>query len=197
MKDIIRFSLILTFVAIISAGSLSWINKITKSEILSQEQKNLTDALMEVLPGSNSQDIIPIQQEGQILYYIGYVNSMRARVNGYALIVESKGYTSTIRTLVGIDTSGTILRIKILFQEETPGLGSRCEEIRNGELIPWWQAQFQNMNINNLAVDKDGGLIQSITGATITSRAITDSIANKTKVFIETMNSAKTDKIDE
>ncbi len=196
MKDIIRFSLILTFVAIISAGSLSWINKMTKSEIISQEQKNLVDALIQVLPGSNSQNIIPFQLEGQILYYTGYANSTRTKINGYAFIIESQGYASTIRTLVGIDTSGTILRIKILFQEETPGLGSRCEEIRNGESIPWWQAQFQNINIKNVAIDKDGGLIESITGATITSRAITDSIAHKTKVFLETMNSRKSEDME-
>ncbi len=197
MKDIFRFSLILTLVAIISAGSLSWINKITKSEIISQEQKELNDALMQVLPGSSSQDIIPIKQEDRILYYTGYANSTRTRINGYAFIVESQGYTSTIKTLVGIDTSGTILSIKILSQEETPGLGARCEEIRNGEKTPWWQAQFQNVNINDLATYRDCGLIESITGATITSNAITDSIANKTKIFLETMKNIKSNEIEE
>jgi electron transport complex protein RnfG len=64
----------------------------------------------------------------------------------------------------------------VLSQQETPGLGTRCQEIRRGETEPWWQAQFKGKRISEVAVDKDNGIIQSITGATITSRAITDGI---------------------
>ena len=183
----VRFSIILTLVALVSAGSLSLINNITKFEIISQEQKDFNNALMVVLPGLNSQNIYPIQKEDQILYYEGYKDQKKTKIFGYAFLVESQGYSSMIRTLVGIDTSGTILNIKILSQQETPGLGSRCEEIRNGEPIPWWQAQFQNIDINNIALNKDGGLIESITGATITSRTITDSIANRTENLLESL----------
>ena len=78
---------------------------------------------------------------------------------------------------MGIDTSYTIYAIKILSQQETPGLGSLCEQVRSGESNPWWQAQFTGKTAKGIAVDKDKGEIESITGATITSRAITNSIA--------------------
>jgi len=188
MRDIVRFAITLTIVSFISACSLALINEITKSEILSREQKNLNNALMYVLPGSNSTSILPIQKEGQFLYYKGYEDQKRTKIVGYAFLVESQGYTNSIRTLVGIDTSGSILRIKIVSQQETPGLGARCEEIQNGESIPWWQAQFQNKSAVDIAVDKDGGQIESISGATITSRAITDGIANRTKKLFETIH---------
>ena len=196
MKDIFRLSLTLTIVALISAGSLSWINEITKSEILTQEEKDLNNALMYVLPGFNSDNIIPIQQDNQVLYYEGYGDPSKTRIDGYAFMVESHGYSSIIRTLVGIDTNGTILQIKILSQQETPGLGSRCQEIRNGESVPWWQAQFENLEIDSVTIDKDGGSIETITGATITSRAITDSIAKKIQFLLDSVNNTMTDNTD-
>ncbi len=188
MKDIARFTITLTIVSLVSACSLAWINEIIKSQTISQEEKDLNDAFMYVLPGSNSKNILPIHKEGQILYYKGYEDRKRTKIIGYAFLVESQGYSSNIRTLVGIDTNGIILRIKILSQQETPGFGTRCEEIRTGESIPWWQAQFQNKSAVDIAVDKDGGQIESISGATITSRAITDSIANRTKKLFENIN---------
>lgn len=185
MKDIPRFAATLTLVALIAAGSLAWINEITKPKILEQQEKELTQALTYVLPGVQKENIVPIREDGEILYYEGYRDKDRTQFAGYALLVLSQGYSSTIRTLVGVDSTGTILAIKVLFQQETPGLGTRCEEIRTGESVPWWQAQFSDKNALELAVDKDGGSIESITGATITSRAITEGISKHVKLVLD------------
>ena len=93
---------------------------------------------------------------------------------------------TTVTTVTGVDTAFKLLGIKITSQQETPGLGAKCQEIRYGESEPWFQRQFfkeyQNqkgakaLNALAVAVDKDGGKIHSITGATITGRAIANSI---------------------
>ena len=65
-------------------------------------------------------------------------------------------------------------------QQETPGLGSKVEEVLPGESDAWFTRQFKNKKlVDNISVTADGGTIDSITGATITSRAITDSIRDE------------------
>jgi electron transport complex protein RnfG len=177
MNDILRYAAILTLVALITAASLAWIDKITKPKIVAQQDKALSEALSTVLPTTLKENIVPFKENNVILYYKGY--NPDEQLIGYAFLAEGKGYSSTIRTLVGIDTAGFIFNIKILSQQETPGLGSLCEQVRSGESEPWWQLQFKNKIAIDLAVDKDDGEIESITGATITSRAVVNSIANQ------------------
>jgi electron transport complex protein RnfG len=185
MKEIARFSSTLTLVALISAGSLALVNKITKPKSIAEQENKLEKALYSVLPDCSEGTIIPIEENDQILYYEGYQDKKHTLLIGYAFLAEGKGYSNTIRTLVGMDTSYTIYAIKILSQQETPGLGSLCEEVRSGESKPWWQDQFTGKTANGIAVDKDKGEIESITGATITSRAVTNSIADCVNLLFE------------
>ena len=132
---------------------------------------------MAVLPGSEQGVIEPVADGDQVLYYKGFRDADKTDFIGYALLTVARGYSSNIRTLVGVDTAFTVLAIKVLYQGETPGLGTRVEEIKSGDSSPWWQDQFKGQPSEGLAVDKDGGRIQSITGATITSRAITNGLS--------------------
>ena len=143
------------------------------------------NGLYAVLPGADQGIIESVENNGEPVYYTGYQDKDKTMLIGYAFASYAKGYSSTIQTLVGIDTAGTIIGLKILFQKETPGLGTRVEEIRSGETEPWWQIQFNGKLASEVAVDKDGGEIQSITGATITSRAIADAIAAQASETIQ------------
>ena len=78
--------------------------------------------------------------------------------------------------MVGVDTTGAIVGVQVLSQQETPGLGARIEEVKYGEKDPWFQRQFVGKSAASVAVDKDGGEIQSVTGATISSRALSKSV---------------------
>jgi len=193
MKDIPRFALILTIVTVIASGSLAWINKITHPVISAQEQKTFNEGLRAVLPGSGQGIIEPVMENDNILYYMGFADPEKTNLIGYAFQAPGQGYSSLIQTLVGMDTSGTILSIKVLSQKETPGLGTKCEEIRTGETTPWWQDQFQGQLTMDLKVDKDGGDIQSITGATITSRAITNAIAHSASSVLSQIQKSNQD----
>jgi len=175
MRDIPRFAAILMLVAALAAGSLAWVNEITKPLINEQEKGELEIAKHEVLP--NAKTFNEVKSEGEILLYQGF--SDNGKLIGYVFQAEGDGYAGTIKTIVGIDTLFIIQAIKILSQQETPGLGTQCEEIRSGEETPWWCRQFSGKNAKNIQVIKDGGQIEAITGATITSRAITNAIAEK------------------
>jgi electron transport complex protein RnfG len=78
--------------------------------------------------------------------------------------------------MIGVDTAGVIQGMKILSQAETPGLGAKITEVKYGDKWPWFQHQFIGKKGDNLQVDKDGGEIKSVTGATISSRAVTKAV---------------------
>jgi len=187
MKDIPRFALTLLIVALIASGSLAWVNNITKPKILALQAQDLEHGLLNVLPDAKKGVIEPVKDPAnpdRIIFYKGYADKNKSKLVGYAYLVPASGYSSTIRTLVGIDTSGTIISIRILSQQETPGLGTKCEEIKSGDTAPWFQKQFTGKKCTDIAVDKDGGEITALTGATITSRAITDAIADSSRSIL-------------
>ncbi|MFO7890277.1 MAG: RnfABCDGE type electron transport complex subunit G [bacterium] len=191
MKIMIKYGLILTIVGIIASASLAWINNITTPKIIAQQQKEFNQGLYQVLPGSENGKVIPVLRDNITIAHKGFSNPDTTGLIGYAFQANGSGYSSTIKTLVGIDTSGTILAIKILSHTETPGLGSKCEETRSGESSPWFQEQFKGEKASNIAVDKDNGNIDSITGATITSRAITDAIADSARSLMKKLDTLK------
>ncbi|NOZ57571.1 MAG: RnfABCDGE type electron transport complex subunit G [Calditrichaeota bacterium] len=177
MKDVVRMGGILGIVTIIAAGVLGAVANVTKPRIEEQHRLALERALLAALPTADPRAIVPVKDEnGNILYYKGYADPDTTKLVGYAFLAIGKGYSSDIQTMVGVDTTGKIIGIKILSELETPGLGAKIEEIRHGEKRPWFQAQFIGKTKKDLLVDKDGGPIVSVTGATISSRAVTNSI---------------------
>ncbi len=119
---------------------------------------------------------------------------------GYALEAAGSGYSSTIRVTVGIDPKGESIRgIKVTFQQETPGLGANCEAIevegtlwdvllgerrQAGVTEPWFQAQFRGKRADSFS--KIGNKYQNIdglTGATITTNAVTDGVLEAVRSF--------------
>jgi electron transport complex protein RnfG len=176
MKDIVKLGLILLLVTAIAGAALSVVNNITKPKI--EEQKRLVTerALIAALPTADKNEIDTVYEGDTLKYYIGFKDTLKNEIAGYAFVAKGAGYSSTIETMVGVDTTGKIIGIKIMQQVETPGLGTKIEEIRYGEQSSWFQRQFIGKLAKGIAVDKDKGEIVSVTGATISSRAVTNSI---------------------
>src|SRR4030043_1782989 len=188
MKNILRLSIVMTIVSLLSAFLLAELYSITKPKIEIQKMAKTMEALKMVQP--DARVLVPVTQKipvkdgaGNILfdreviiYYQAFANEDSSQLLGFAFKSEGNGYSSVIETMVGIDTSGQIGRIKILSQKETPGLGTLSEDSEPFTGKTWSTKQFEGKTSKQLKVDKDGGQIVSITGATITSRAITNSI---------------------
>jgi electron transport complex protein RnfG len=178
MKDIIKLGLILLLVTAIAGAALSLVNNVTKPRI--EEQKRLVTerALIAALPEADKNHIAPVIENDTIRYYIGYKDSMKQEITGYAFVAKQYGYSSEIQTMVGVDSLGKVIGLKVIQQVETPGLGTKIELIPYGDSLSWAQKQIIGKMSDELAVDKDGGQITSITGATISSRAVVNSIKN-------------------
>jgi electron transport complex protein RnfG len=191
MRNIIRLSVVLTIVTAIAAWVLAEIYSVTKPQIEIQKLAKTHNALDYVMPEAKL--MVPITRQvpvtdnkGDTLYqrqvtqyYKAYADTDTTQLIGYAFKAEGTGYSSLIETMVGIDTTGHISTIKIISQKETPGLGALSEDNQPFNGKRWSTRQFDGKTVNDLKVDKDGGEIVSITGATITSRSITNSIRNR------------------
>ena len=188
MKNILKLALILMFITLIAAVGLALVNLKTKPIIEAYKLWQQEQARKEVIPVAEEGVFILKDSEAEFPYYIAYVDPDTTRLVGYTFLAKGKGYSSTIETVVGVDTAGMVTGIKITFQQETPGLGARATEVKYGDEKPWFPLQFAGKLARNLAVDKDGGEIQSITGATITSRVVTNSINEGMKKLQEKLS---------
>ena len=124
--------------------------------------EKLAAAMNAVLPADDYQ---PVDYTGGDVL----VDSIyKADDKGYVVQCTVSGSQGSITMLTGVAADGTVTGISVLESGETPGLGAiAASSSEKGET---WRAQFQG--ISSAAVTKDGGQIQAISGATITSRAI-------------------------
>lgn len=196
MSNILRLSVVLTIVTVVAAFVLAEIYSVTKPQIELQKLAKTQDALQFVLPEAalmaavtskvpvKDGDGITLYEKEVVMYYRAFADADSQQLIGYAFKAEGNGYSSIIETMVGIDTMGTIKNIKIISQKETPGLGALAEDSDEFSGKKWSTQQFKGKTVEQMKVDKDGGEIVSITGATITSRTIANSIRDELKVLL-------------
>ncbi len=201
MEKKLRYTLVLGIISIVTAIGVGGTYVVTIDKIRQREEARRMEALLAVLPGleGQPQEVTPIETAAEEKVYKGL--DKEQRVIGYAALGQAQGYSSAIKTMVGLspDTE-KVLAIKILAQSETPGLGTRVMEIATtktlwkllmggGEpataepLTPWFQEQFRDKTINQLVVvrEADPTKIQAITGATISTKAVVASVDNAIK----------------
>ncbi len=160
MKEITRYGFTLALICIIASGLLAGVNSLTNPKIIRQAQAEEEAGLKAVLP--QGEIFQPVKKEGEILYYNVY--DKQNKFIGAAFKASGKGYSSVVETMVGMLQDGTITAVKVLSQNETPGLGAKVGETD-------FAGRFSNK--------KDLSDIQAITGATISSKAVIDSVKKK------------------
>lgn len=162
MKEMARYGITLAGICIVAAGLLAGVNSLTTPKIIAQAQAEEELSLKEVLP--EAERFEPVKTAEEVLYYKAY--NKEGKFIGAAFSISAKGYSSTVTTMAGMLKDGTITTIKILDQGETPGLGARIIEAG-------FTGQFSKKKIEDL------GSVQAITGATISSKAVIDSVRKK------------------
>lgn len=182
MKEIVRLVLVVGIFCLVSGLLLAWTNNVTKAAIEEAKKAELLDTLNKVLPkhdndvsaGSKS-----ISENGREMVF--YVATLEGKFAGTAFQSASpKGYGGPIEVLAGILPDGTINAVEILKAEkETPGLGLK---IRDQKFI----GQFKGRSARDASwakVAKDGGKVQGITGATISSRAVCEAVRTGVEIY--------------
>lgn len=174
-KSIVLPAIVLLLTAGIITALLAGTNFITKDKIAEQNTKKQIETLQTVLPAFDKYEEGTSKNGKQ--YYTAKAND--GTVIGYAFITSNNGYGGEVSVMTGITSDDKIFGVAILEHGETPGLGANAtkEDFRN---------QYKDISTeNNLAVKKDGGTIDAVTGATITSRAVTNSVNDAIAIYNE------------
>lgn len=175
MRDILKLGIVLMVYAVVAGASLAYVNLATLPKVNQNRTEAAEEARSGVLPGMEGG--FEAKEADGFSYWIGYRDPGKSEIGGYVFVASQKGYSSVIETMVGVDLEGKILGTQVVSQQETPGLGTKIAEIRHGESDPWFQRQFAGKTAaDDIRVKKDGGTLDSITGATISSRAMANSI---------------------
>ncbi len=164
----------LTLISLVAAACLGFVYEFTKKPIeLSNLNKKL-EAIKQVVPeftnNPNSEMYKLPTGEGDSLEI--YPAKKDSTLIGYAVnTYTKKGFSGNISLMVGFKPDGSIFNISVLEQKETPGLGTKMTE-------PKFKDQFygKNPSLFRLKVKKDGGQVDAITAATISSRAFCDAV---------------------
>ena len=163
VKFVLRLALTLLAITSVVAVCLAGVNSITAPAIEQQNAAKTQAAIEAVLPGGYDTEVTEYTDD------TGLVSKVYSGANGYAFEVLPAGFDNTITMMVGVGTDGSVLGISIVSHTETAGLGAvAAADTTAGEAF---RAQFVGTS-GSVAVTKDGGALDAITGATITSRAV-------------------------
>ena len=165
MNKIVKLALILFIFSAIMAACLGGVNLLTADRIAAINAEKLAAAMEQVLPASAYNEVEYKGNDTRIM------NVYEAVGAGYTVKVAVGGSQGTIELIVGVDTEGAISGISIVSHSETPGLGAVAAQAN--EKGQAFRDQFIGQS-GTVAVTKDGGQIEALSGATVSSRAICD-----------------------
>ena len=160
VKYILRLVLTLFVITAVVAAALAGVNSITAPAIAQLKAEKTQQAIEAVLPGGGEEVEFPAT---------ALVSKVYASEAGYAVEVTPGGFDNTITMMVGVDKEGNVLGIDIISHTETAGLGAVADAGTPAGVS--FREQFVGMS-GSVSVTKDGGEVEAITGATITSRAV-------------------------
>lgn len=163
---------VLFLITFITALLLGFVNQVTAPQIEINNKETRAAAMAEIIPDAEPIPAepaeVPAPDKNTPAIQNIYEMQKDGETVGYCMEVLPSGFGGTLTVVVGINTDGTVAGAKVTSHAETPGLGAKAQA------DPTWIPQFAGKPADgSLAVTKDGGDIVPITGATITSRAVT------------------------
>ncbi len=166
----------LTTICCVAAALLAVVYLVTKPTISAQEQQTLLEGISKVTPefdNSPYEEKVTVTLDNDEL--VIYPARKDKALQGVAVeSVSHNGFAGDVKVLVGLDMAGNIIDYTVLYQAETPGLGAKMDHFFHEEGT---QHYVPGMSVTTpLAVAKDGGTVDAITAATISSRAFLDAL---------------------
>lgn len=178
IADILKSTFIMFLTCLLVAGMLAGANYLTHQKIADNNYAQEEATRYKVLKMAEKFEPVDINSDGEADCYAGYANDM---IVGYTFITSAKGYGGDVTVMTGILFDGKINDVAILSHSETPGLGAKAD---NSDFTDRFKQAFDE---NGFAVTKDNNgnaaNIDAITGATVTSRAVTSAVNEAIKMY--------------
>ena len=181
MREMIKMVVVLTVLSSLSGGLLAAIRDKTKDKIEYQQLVFVKGpAIKQILSGVSNDPIVDrfkvTDQETERSFFVGVFNGKPSAI---AFESYGKGFGGDVGVMVGINVEkNQILGVGVTTHSETPGVGSKAKD------DPKFAAQFAGMELKDAyKVKTDGGVVDAVSGATITSRAVCVAITDATAAY--------------
>jgi len=156
--------LTLVIISVIVGGLMSFFNDLTAPIIAENSLKSLHESLAKIIPADRYDE----QTDGNSTVYVAYNGDEKA---GILVLCDEQGYGGAIKVLTGIDNNGRVIGVEILENSETAGLGANATK---QEFRDQYRGKSGEIGVSKtVASDTE---IKAITGATITSKAVTSAV---------------------
>ncbi len=182
--SLIRLVIVLTSIALVAGLALTGVYALTKEPIESSQLQKKQEALTSVLPGFQGtfkDTVVFLKEENENV--VVHVAIQDGKLFGAGVeTFTKKAFAGRFDLMVGFDDEGTILNTAVIKAGETPGLGDKINKDKSD-----FASQFNGNNPKeyDLRVSKDGGDVDAITAATISSRAYCDAVKRAYDVFMQ------------
>lgn len=172
---------VLFVITLLASGGVGAVYMITKEPIAVAQQNATREALKLVLPPFDAtvDEAIEVDE----LPVTVHTATAADQVVGYAVETMTKnGFSGVVRLMVGFTPDGEVINIQVLEQSETPGLGTKMADEGNPLLLSFQGKYPAQMN---MSVKKDGGDVDALTAATISSRAYVDAVRRAYNAYVQ------------
>lgn len=181
--SLLRLVLVLTTIALVAGLALTGVYALTKEPIEKAQNEKKQNALNAVLPnfkGTIKDTTVQVDGENMVVHVA--INEDGTLFGAGIETFTKKAFAGRFDLMVGFDNKGTILNTEVIKAGETPGLGDKINKDKSN-----FAEQFNHQNPADykLSVTKDGGDVDAITAATISSRAYCDAVTRAYNVFMK------------
>jgi electron transport complex protein RnfG len=183
MQDMIKMVVVLTVLSALSGGLLAGVRNGTQQQIENQQLAFVKGpAIKSILEGASND---PIADRFKLPYGEGEESFFVGKFDGQpkAVVFETfgKGFGGDIGVMVGVNLEdGKIINIGVTTHQETPGIGSRAKTTTD------LSEKFVGLDLSGeFKVKPDGGQIDALSGATVTSRGVTGAVTAAARLYAE------------
>ena len=170
LKQTIKLGGILFLIACATALLLAFTNELTVDKIAEIQLEKKNEAMAAVIEAENY-NLITSEPESYELYQAANGDT----TVGYAVSIMTHGYGGNISMMVGVTSDLTVTGVSITDMSETPGLGDNAKK-------PEFTDSFKGKTEDALSLTNEGGEIQALSGATITSLAVTNAVRSAVEI---------------
>lgn len=180
----------LGLITVIVAAVLTYVYQATQGPIADMERQKKIDAIAAVVPHFDNDPMTDVWTDSATRCTVYIAKNDGKIVGGAVESYSLDGFSGRIDVIFGFDIDGNVTGYRVINHAETPGLGAKMEQ--------WFRDSVgarsvirRNLHSSRLAVTKDGGDVDAITAATISSRAFLDALNRAFDAFNNSNNSQR------
>ena len=177
-STLLNMVLVLFGITLVASAGVGAVNMLTEGAIKEAEENAKNAALLAVLPEFNDKTQETVEVDGRTAVVYTALAADKSVV-GYAVEATSpKGFSGDVVLMVGFTPEGAVRNVNVLKQTETPGLGTKMTDEGNNLIKSVQGKNPADIKLvdGHMKVVKDGGSVDALTAATISSRAYTDAL---------------------